>query len=351
MKALLYYGKNDIRLENIQEPVARPGEVKIKVSYAGICGTDYEEYLYGPLWVSKDSPHPLTGKKAPLVLGHEFSGRVAEVGEGVKRVAIGDRVAVYPILYCGECRNCRQGYYYLCSRIGCIGLSCDGGFEEYCVVPERNVYRIPDELSEEHAAMAEPTGFCINAVGSTGISLGDDVAVFGAGGIGLICLQLARAAGCRRVFMIGRRRLRLETARKLGADEIIDEAQGNYREKIMELTDGQGVDCVIEATGSEKAVQQAFQVVKSGGKVTLAGVFTKNVEFDFKCIVNYGRRIAGAVGHNPNHFETALKMLTDGRVNVAPIITKIVKLESIIEEGFKQYLMNKGEHVKILVNP
>jgi (R,R)-butanediol dehydrogenase/meso-butanediol dehydrogenase/diacetyl reductase len=351
VKALRFYKKNDMRLEDIPEPSPKKGEVKIKVSYAGICGTDYEEFLYGPLWVSQDAPHPLTGKKAPMVLGHEFSGRVAEVGDGVTKFKSGDKVAVYPMIYCGECSNCKRGDYFLCKNIGCVGLSCDGGFEEYCVVPERNVFKVPDDLPDEYAALAEPTGFCINTIGLTDMDMGDDVAIFGAGTIGLLCQQIAKTKGCKNVYMVARNELRLKAAKQLGADEVIDITKDDYIEKIRQLTEGEGVDCVIEATGSNQVMNQIFNVVKSGGKITLAGVFAKNSEIDLKNIVNFGRTIQGAVAHRPIHFETALKMLSDGRVNVKPLITKVVSLEDALEIGFKDYLANKKNYIKVLVKP
>jgi (R,R)-butanediol dehydrogenase/meso-butanediol dehydrogenase/diacetyl reductase len=353
MKALQYYGKKDLRLEDIPEPVAGDGEIKIKVSYAGICGTDYEEYLYGPLWVTKE-PHPLTGhglNNGPVVLGHEFSGKVTAVGKGVTKVVEGDRVAVHPMIVCGKCKNCLAGNYYLCSNIGCVGLHRNGGFQEYCVVPEWNVFKIPDALSEKHAAAAEPVGFALNSVDLMNLSVGEDVAVFGAGLIGLLYQQVARVCGARRVTMIARRKLRLDVSKELGADVVIDVESEDFKEKIMSMTGGLGVDSVFEATGSTNVLDQVFEVVKSGGKIVLGGVFPKDVTLDLKKIVNCGRTVIGAVAHNPIHFETALQMLSDGRINVDPIITKVVSLDDAIEEGFKDYLANKGDNIKLMIKP
>lgn len=351
MLALKYYKKNDMRLEDVPIPEAGKGEVRIKVGYAAICGTDIEEYLYGPLWVSQDEPHPLTGKKAPLSLGHELSGYIDEVGEGVDQFNIGDRVAVYPIIYCGECDNCKKGNYEICKSIGCVGLSMDGGFEEYCVIPARNVFKVPDNVKLEHAALTEPVGFCTNTLALSDVQLGDDVIVFGAGGIGLICTQIAKAAGAKNVIVIARNPLRLQAAKDLGADYVFDVTKEGYLEKVMEITNGNGADVVIEATGSIKVIDQVFEVSKVGGTITLASVFFEDATFDLKKIVNAGRKVIGAVAHKPIHFQQALKMMSDGRVNVAPMAQSIVPLKNAIEDGFKEYINNKKNYIKMIIKP
>jgi len=332
-------------------PEAGSGQVRIKVGYAAICGTDIEEYLYGPLWVSQDEPHPLTGKKAPLALGHELSGYVDAVGEDVNHLSVGDRVAIYPIIYCGECDNCKNGDYEICKNIGCVGLSMDGGFEEYCVVPARNVFKVPDNVLMEHAALTEPVGFCTNTIALSDVQLGDDVIVFGAGCIGLICVQIAKAAGAKNVIVIARREARLKAAKDLGADYVFDVTVDGYQEKVMEITKGNGADIVIEATGSVKVIDQVFEVSKVGGKITLAGVFFEDATFDLKKIVNCGRKVFGAVAHKPIHFEQALKMLSDGRVSVAPMTQSIVPLERALDDAFKEYIENKKNYIKMIIKP
>ncbi len=351
MLALRYYKAKDMRLEDIQTP--RPGrdEVLIKIAYAGVCGTDIEEYLYGPIWMSQDRPHPITGKTTPVVLGHEFSGYIEEAGDRADDFKKGDRVAVHPILPCGECDNCRQGKNYICKNVGCVGLHLDGGFEEYCTVPAKQVFKVPDRVRLDHAALAEPIGFCINSFEMTDISMGDDVVIYGAGGIGLICIQIAKAAGAKRVIMAARRDLRLGAAKQMGADVVIDVSKEDCVKRVLELTDGKGADVVVEATGNPGALDIVFDSCKSGGKVALLSVFFKNVEFDFKKIVNYGRTVVGAVAHNPVHFETALQMLSDGRVNVTPLVSIIVSLRDALDQGFEEYIKNKQDYIKMIIKP
>lgn len=351
MLALKYYKAKDMRLEEVEIPRPGPDEVLIKIACAGVCGTDIEEYLYGPIWMSQTEPHPITGKTTPVVLGHEFSGYVEQAGAGVDGFVKGQRVAVHPILPCGECDNCRQGKNYICKDVGCVGLHMDGGFEEYCVMPAKQVFKIPDNVRMDHAAMAEPIGFCINSFAMTDIAMGDDVVIYGAGGIGLICIQIAKAAGAKRVIMAARRQLRLDAAREMGADVIIDVAKEDCVERVMELTGGAGADVVVEATGNPDALGTVFDSCKSGGKVALLSVFFKDVEFDFKKVVNYGRTVIGGVAHNPVHFATALQMLSDGRVDVAPLVSCKVDLKHALSGGFDEYIKNKQKYIKMFIEP
>jgi len=152
MKALRWHGRKDIRLDDVPEPVAGPGEVKVKVKWCGICGSDVLEWQVGPVVVRETKPHPQTGKTAPITLGHEFSGDVADIGSGVTDINVGDRVTVRPTMPCYKCYWCRKGRYVQCAVLATIGLAADGGFAEYIVVPSDNVYKLPDQVTYEMAA-------------------------------------------------------------------------------------------------------------------------------------------------------------------------------------------------------
>lgn len=204
MKALLFYGQKDVRVQEVPEPRVRPGSVKVKVEWCGICGTDLHEYLGGPIFVpAPGNPHPLTGETLPVILGHEFAGQVVEVGEGVTRVQVGDRVAVEPILCCGECPECRRGLYNLCRKVGFHGLSGGGGgFSEFTVVPESMAHRLPDGMSTEEGALVEPVAVGFHAVRKARFAPGQTAIVFGAGPIGLVTVQCLRAAGASQVAVV-----------------------------------------------------------------------------------------------------------------------------------------------------
>lgn len=178
MKALRWHGVRDLRLDNIEEPTAEKDKVKIKVEWCGICGSDLHEYTAGPIFIPTEAPHPLSGGKAPIVLGHEFSGRVVEVGEEVTKVQVGDRVVVEPIYACGKCAACKQGTYNLCKKMGFYGLAGGGGgFSEYALVPEAMLHKIPEVVSYEQGALVEPSAVALHAVRQSKLKVGDKVAV------------------------------------------------------------------------------------------------------------------------------------------------------------------------------
>jgi len=203
MKALRWHGLKDLRLENIEEPKATKGKVKIKVEWCGICGSDLHEYTAGPIFIPGHEPHPITGEQAPVVMGHEFSGQVVEIGEGVTNVKVGDRVVVEPIYACGECTACKQGKYNLCSTMGFLGLAGGGGgFSEYVAAEDYMVHKIPDTVSYEQGALVEPSAVALHAIRQSSLKVGDKAAVFGAGPIGLLVIEALKASGASEIYAV-----------------------------------------------------------------------------------------------------------------------------------------------------
>ena len=202
MKAAKWYGKKDIRIEDIPVPPAPgPGEAQIKVAWCGICGSDLHEYLAGPIFIPVE-PHPLTGAKAPLVLGHEFSGEVVAVGEDVETVRVGDFVAPDACQHCGVCVNCREGRYNVCEKLAFTGLMADGAFAEYVNVPAELCYVLPDDFDLEAASLIEPLATGFKAARMAGSLLGHTAVVLGAGTIGLGTIMCAKAAGAAPVIAV-----------------------------------------------------------------------------------------------------------------------------------------------------
>ena len=200
MKAAMYYGRRDIRIEDVPEPEAGPGQVKVRVEWCGICGTDLHEYLDGPIFCPPvGAPHALTGEQVPVALGHEFAGAVADVGDGVTNVAVGDRVAVEPYLTCGRCARCPEGRYNVCDVLGFIGLSGGGGgFDEYVVADARRTFPIGG-LGTDIGALVEPLAVAYHAVRLGGVRPGMTATVFGSGPIGLVTTAALRAAGAAEI--------------------------------------------------------------------------------------------------------------------------------------------------------
>ncbi len=351
MRAAVYYGRRDVRVvDDYPDPKPGRGEVKIAVKWCGICGTDLHEYLEGPIFVPT-SPHPLTGKKLPIVLGHEFSGEIVEVGPGVEGWSVGDRVTADACRVCWECYYCKRMMYNLCEKLGFNGLAADGGFAEYAVVPAYQLYRLPDSVSFEEGALVEPLAVAVHAVRISGLKEGDTVFIAGAGPIGLCLLLAAKAAGASKVFVSEPAPARKELARRLGATEVFDPRETNVAEEIASRTGGLGVDVSFEAVGYEPALRDCIRATRKAGTVCVVGVFPGKVSIDpTPDIVLSERKIVGSIAY-AGDFEYAISLMADGRVDVKPLITAKIGLSEIVEKGFKELEKNRDKHVKILVTP
>jgi (R,R)-butanediol dehydrogenase/meso-butanediol dehydrogenase/diacetyl reductase len=350
MKAAVWYGRKDVRVEDVPEPPAPgPDEVKIKVHQTGICGSDLHEYVVGPIFIPTEELHPLTGKKAPLILGHEFSGEVVEIGGGVKNVKVGDRVAPDAAQHCGECYMCKVNRYSLCEKLAFTGLMADGAFAEYVNVPAYTCFKLLPELSNEAGALVEPIAVGIHAIRQGKVMEGDTIAVVGAGTIGLVTIQAARAAGAKKVFSIEVAKDRKEFAKELGAI-VLDPKETDVAAEIRDQTDGQGVDVAIECIGKAETVNTCIQCTKRGGKTVVVGIFEKPGEINYNDLVFQEKEVVGSLAYC-GEFDTAIALLADGRLKAEPLITGKIKLNEIIEKGFKELLTNRESNIKILVAP
>jgi len=350
MKAAVWHGKKDVRVENVSEPPAPgKGEVKIKVYQTGICGSDLHEYDAGPIFIPTEDFHPLTGKKAPLILGHEFSGEVVEVGEGVTNVGVGDRVAPDAAQHCGECYMCKVNRYSLCEKLAFTGLMADGAFAEYVNVPAYTCFKLLPELSNEAGALVEPLAVGIHAIRQGKVLQGDTVAVVGAGTIGLVTIQAARAAGASKVFAIELSKDRKEKAKGLGAS-VLDPTETDVAAEIQDQTEGQGVDVAIECIGKASTVNTCIQCAKRGGRIVVVGIFEKPGEINYNDLVFQEKEVIGSLAYY-GEFDSAIALLADGRVKAEPLITGKIKLDDIVEKGFEELLKNRESNIKILVEP
>lgn len=352
MKALRYYGRNDIRLEEIPEPQVRPGTVKIKVDWCGICGTDLHEYLGGPIFIpAVGSPHPLTGETLPVVLGHEFAGKVVAVGEGVSRVKVGDAVTVEPAIRCFECPECRAGNYNLCRKLGFHGLSGGGGgFAEYTVVPDYMAHRLPVGMSTELGALVEPVAVGFHAIRRSKIAPGESAIVFGAGPIGLIVLQCLRAVGAKEVAVVELAAARKEAALRLGASRVIDPREEDVVAVARAMTGDVGVDAAFDCAGLPVTFQAALQAVKRRGTVVNVAIWEGPTEINLNQLVFSEVNLTGVLCYN-YEYEATMAMMADGRIQAGDLVTRRIKLETVVEEGFKELVAHKDRHVKILVEP
>ncbi|MCM3455050.1 2,3-butanediol dehydrogenase [Heyndrickxia oleronia] len=345
MKALRWHNQKDLRLENIEEPQALEGKVKLKVEWCGICGSDLHEYTAGPIFIPTET-HPLSGDKAPIVMGHEFSGQVVEVGEGVTTVQVGDRVTVEPIYACGECEACKKGKYNLCDKMGFYGLAGGGGgFSEYAAVPAEMIHKLPETVSFEQGALVEPSAVALHAVRQSKLKVGDKAAVFGTGPIGLLVIEALKASGASEIYAVELSEIRQQKAAELGAI-VIDPKKYDAVEEIYKRTNG-GVDVAYEVTGVPPVLKQAINATKIDGETMVVSIFEKEAPIHPHDIVMKERSLTGIIGYR-DVFPAVISLMAQGYFPADKLVTKRIKLDEVIEEGFEG-LLKERDQVKILV--
>lgn len=278
MKAGVVHAKNDIRYEEIPKPVAEPGKVLVKVKYTGICGSDIPR-------VNGDACHYF-----PNVLGHEFSGTVEEVGEGVTSIKPGDRVAGVPLVPCMKCEDCQKGNYSLCKHYSFIGSREFGSFAEYVVVPERNAVKFDDTVSFEMGAFFEPATVALHGLRRLDYKGGKTVAILGGGTIGLLTMQWAKIFGAKTVAVFDIVEERLELAKRLGADAAVNSAKEGYLEQVKKLTGGRGFDYIYETAGNTVTMKMAFKLAGNKAQVCFIGTPIKELTFSVEEWENMNRK-------------------------------------------------------------
>jgi L-iditol 2-dehydrogenase len=319
MNALLLSEYKHLEVTTLPIPVPQPSDVLVQVAACGICGSDVHGY------------DGTSGRRIPpLVMGHEAAGIVAAVGSEVTGFAVGDRVTFDSTVYCGECVFCRKGEMNLCDNRQVVGVSCGdysraGAFAEYVAVPGRIVYKLPDNLAFAEAAMLEAVSVALHAVAVSKLEGGETALVIGAGMIGLLTLQSARAAGCSRVFVSDIDATRLKSAAELGADEIIQASGAELTREILRLTEGRGMDVVLEAVGRNETVAAAIDCVRKGGTVTLIGNITPQVNLPLQKVVSRQIRLQGSCA-SCGEYPQAMELMAAGKIRVEPLITAVAPL-------------------------
>lgn len=325
MKALVYHGNKDLRFEDFPEPEVSERDVRIRIRASGLCHTDFNEYLNGPVYVSVN-PHPQTGRSIPLVLGHEFSGEVVETGNGVSSLRTGDRVAVNAIDCCWKCEFCRRGLSLHCPNAAVIGFSRDGGYAEYAVVPESCCYLLRSGVGFRAGALVEPLSVAMHSMKRARVMLGCRAAVIGGGTIGLCTLQTLRICGVSEVYVIEKEPEKRGVAECLGASEFIQAGQCDVKNAIFDKTSAVGVDFAFECVGSESALNTALAITRPGGTVCLTGVMPGAIEFNWNDVLAKEKEITTTNAYY-DEYPTVISMLADGRLKWAPLITEVFPLE------------------------
>jgi L-iditol 2-dehydrogenase len=342
MKAAMLYGVKDLRVEDVNVPLVEAGEVLVKVKAATTCGTDLKIFQRG--YLEKVI-------KLPTIFGHEWAGEVAEVGSGLEWPEKGMRVRAGNSAPCMHCAMCQKGKYNLCENM----IWLWGAYAEYIKVPSRmvlvNMQEIPEQVTYEEAAMAEPLACVLHGVEEARVKLGDIVAIIGAGPIGLLHLLTVKKIGVKRVIMIDLIDERLNFAQKLGADETINGKRDNVAERIMQLTGGYGADVAIEAIGLPATWEQALKLARKGGTVLEFGGCPPGTEIKLNAEqLHYGElTVLGTFHTTPLHFRKALDLIASRTIDVRPLVTRKMKLEEI-KEAFEILSTSKTE-IKIEILP
>lgn len=347
MRAAVWHGHKDVRIEERPVPVPKAGQVRIRVDWAGICGTDRHEYE-GPNFIPVTKPHRLTGRTAPLIIGHEFSGRIDMVGEGVTGWSEGDRVTANGSLTCGECEACRSGRYNICKRLGFMGVGDDGAFADYVLADADKLFRIPDGLSQRDAAVCEPLACGIHATNLLGDVKGKDVVIIGPGIIGLGAFFGAKYAGAGRLLVAGIGDYRKELVEKYGGT-YVDSSKVDLEAFVDEWTNGNLADIVYECIGIEKTLDQAIRVSKPGAKIMVMGVFGKKPVVDMNTLQEAERIIYTSQAH-VNEIATALEYLAEGKIRADELISRVVTLDTLVEDGFEYLIKHGPENIKVLIS-
>ncbi len=300
---------------DVPEPViTRPDQVKIQVLATSICGTDYHIYQWDSWSAGRVKP--------PRIMGHEFAGRVVEVGSEVQSLKPGDYVSGESHQVCGRCPECLRNQYHVCANTRILGVDVDGCFAKYAVVPERSAWRNDENIPPHLACIQDPLGNAVHATMAHSIA-GSDVAVLGCGPIGIFAVAVAQAAGASRVFATDTSPYRLELARKLGATETFNPLEQNVETALAQLTGGQGVDVALEMSGAPSAIQQSLRITRPGGSVSLMGIPAGPVSINLaEDLIFRGITVHGIVGRRLYEtWHTMRALLASGRLNVEPVIT------------------------------
>jgi L-iditol 2-dehydrogenase len=343
MKALVLKEYKQFSFEEVPDPEVHPQEVLVAVKACGICGSDV---------------HGMDGstgrRRPPIIMGHEAAGVIAETGKGVTGWAVGDRVTFDSTIYCGECDYCRAGKINLCDRRRVLGVSCEdyrqhGAFAEFVTVPPRILYRVPDGLSFEHAAMVEPFAIALHAIRRSPPALNDTVVVVGAGMIGLALVQALSHTGCGQLIVLDIADDRLATAAKLGATHTMNPGKEKGVAAINGLTYGLGADVSFEAVGMTATVDLALRCLRKGGAATLVGNVAPKIEFPLQVAVTRELAIHGSCASR-GEYPACLDMLARGDLKAEPLLSAAVPLEQGAEWFDRLYRKEPGL-LKVVLQP
>lgn len=336
MKSAVFYGKHDLRVEEHEMPKVGPKDVLIQVKACGVCGTDVHIY---------ERDKGAAEVTPPTILGHEFSGVIAEVGSEVTNYKAGDRVCIDPNCYCGACEPCRNGVVHYCEHMIGYGTTVNGGFAEYCAVNERQVYKLGDNTSFEQGAMTEPVACCLHGMDMCEIRPGHQVVVIGGGMIGLLMLQLSRLAGAAKVALLEPVESKREVGKKLGADICIDPIHEDVKARLKE--EGMTwVNTVIECVGRPSTIEQAIDIAGNKAVVMMFGLTKPDETISVKPFEIFRKELVLKASYiNPYTQKRALDLIDSGRLDVSSMVYEVADLDELADILSNPELRAKGKYI------
>lgn len=336
MKSAVFYGKHDLRVEDHEMPQVGPEDVLIQVKACGVCGTDVHIYE-GDKGAAEVTP--------PTILGHEFAGVIAAVGENVKNYKAGDRVCIDPNCYCGACAPCRNGAAHFCEHMIGYGTTVNGGFAEYCAVNQRQVYKLGEHTTFEQGAMTEPVACCLHGLDMCEIQPGHQVVVIGGGMIGLLMLQLAKLAGAAKVALLEPVESKREVGKKLGADVCIDPIRQDAKAALQEA--GMNwINTVIECVGRPSTIEQAIDLAGNKAVVMMFGLTKPEETIAVKPFQIFQKELVLKASYiNPYTQKRALDLIDSGRLDVSSMVYEVCGLDKLADVLGKPELRANGKYI------
>ncbi|KAH8695335.1 chaperonin 10-like protein [Talaromyces proteolyticus] len=349
MRAVRFHGKRDIRLDRIPVPeICNNEQVKIKPSFTGLCGTDLHEYLEGPFMIPS-APHKVTGEQCPVVIGHEFSGVVTELGKDVHDLQIGDKVTVQTIIFDRVCNSCQRGLINCCPNSGFIGLSWGGGLAEYIVLPRWALFKIPSHVSLQVGALVEPLAVAWHAVKLSHLDRTDSVLVIGAGPIGLAVVQVLRARGVKNVFVSEPVKLRRKLATDFGAARVLSPLEDDVVGTCTGLTGGEGVQAVFDTAGVQSGLDTAVAVCRPRASIVNIAVWGKQALVHPTILMRNEISYVGSRTYSQGDFQEVIDSIASGALQPQSMITSVIKMEDVEQKGLKALHEDKDTNIKIIV--
>lgn len=340
MKRLVIDSPNSVLVEEVGVPEPGPGDVLIRIAYCGICGSDLHAF---------NGKHPFIS--LPATPGHEFSGTIAEIGDGITGFTKGDRVTCEPNLVCGQCYNCKIGRYNICKSLRVMGCQGDGGMADFFIAPADKTIHLPDSLSLRDATLVEPLAVGVHAVRKAGVLFGKNIVIIGAGTIGLMTLVSAVNAGAKKILVADLSEKRLEIAQHFGATGVINAGKEDTAQAILSSKPYEGYDVVFECVGIEKTIRDAMAIVRKGGRVVVCGVFEHEPTIKMADVSDREIELVGSIMYIRRDITDAIDLLDNGSCPADMFISEVFSLEDC-KNAFMAAL-NTANNIKVIfkVNP